>query len=131
MKGILAPDIRLRTQHYMWGGGGYIFSRDVIQAFVDHSASWNHGWMEDVAMSVLAEDIGITLDGTGLCCSINKREHDWLCITHNSKVQEPFEFTDFKDVVKASDQWYWRVKCDLRRHIDGEIMRQLKFHLVP
>lgn len=111
---------------YVWGGGQYIISRDVVKAMVDHSEAWNHSVMEDVAMSQLVSKLGIPMDKEGNCCSVNKREKDWLCIEYNRGKNDAFAFTDFADMRKADKHYFFRVKQDLRRHLDHYIMQQLK-----
>jgi len=123
-KGVKCPGPEGRI--YAWGGAQYVFSRDVVQAFVDHEKSWNHGVIEDVSMSWLAEDVGITIDGTGRCGSVNRRENDWLFLCYNDPEIGGFEFTDFADMAKTKHQHFIRVKQDLQPDKTIWIMKELK-----
>lgn len=112
---------------YLWGGGYFIMSRDVVQTLVDNATKWNHGIMEDVAMSLLAVECGIELNGGGRACSINKRDGGWTCIAYGGT--ESFEFADFSGVNQQQDQFLFRVKCDGQREVDLQVMRELFAHL--
>lgn len=131
MQGItLGPTWHCRVDHdWMWGGGQFIFSRDVIQAFVDNGSQWRHDLMEDVAMSALAHHLDIALDGTGKVCSIEKTENGWMVITYHGSPS--FEFAEFSELARLNDQYFVRCKQDLRRHADADVMRLLKQHLLP
>jgi hypothetical protein len=109
---------------YLWGGAQYIMSRDVIRAFVDNGDKWDHREMEDVSMSLLAVKLGIALDGSGMACSVNERDHDWLCIAYGSPSFEFASFDEFK--AKVGNQFFIRVKQDLKRDRDVWIMRELR-----
>lgn len=111
------------TFTYLWGGGHYIMSRDVVQAFVDHQAKWDHNVMEDVAMSLLAPQLGIPINNNGQACAINKQPKGWLCIWYANGQQGGFECDDFSGMKEAKH--FIRVKQDLKRHLDMEIMRGL------
>lgn len=118
----------VQTMHvdipYLWGGAHYLISRDVIQAFVDYGDLWDHREMEDVSMSLLATKLGIALDGSGMACSINERENDWLCIAYGAP---GFEFKDFDEFkAKVGNQFFIRVKQDGKRERDIWIMRKLR-----
>lgn len=117
------------SRQFAWGGGQFIFSRDLISAFVLNSDKWRHDLMEDVAMSELAQDCGFTLDSTGKFCSVNRTEKGWTLLTYNGK--PGFEFTDFAELAKADDQHFFRCKYDPDRNVDAEWMRKLKEHLTP
>ncbi len=116
-------------QPFVWGGGQFILSRDVVEALVANKEKWRHDLMEDVAMSTLALQCGFTLDSTGRTCSIDKHEDGWLLIAYNGK--PGFRFTNWKDVAQADDQFFFRVKHDPDRSVDEYMMRQLKVHLLP
>lgn len=114
---------------FMWGGGQYIFSRDVIEAFVANGAQWNHSVMEDVAMSELAHDLGIPLDNTGRMCSVQKKGDGWTALRYNSDGVAG-DFATFKEMAEAlDDQFFFRVKHDGDRDSDAEAMRLLKQYL--
>lgn len=110
---------------WMWGGGQYIMSRDVVQSIVDNESKWDHSVMEDVAMSKLVKVLGFDLDTMGRSCSINRGNNSWTLIGCEDNHGIGFDFNDFKDVHKAENQFFIRVKQDQQRHVDVEIMRQL------
>lgn len=112
---------------FLWGGGHFIISRDVVQAMVDNKGRWNHAIMEDVAMSLLAVELGFQLNGNGRACSINKRDGGWTCITYGGT--ESFEFSEWSDINRQEDQFLFRVKCDGDRSVDLLVMRKLKENL--
>lgn len=113
------------NREYLWGGAMYILSRDVVKALVDHQHRWNHGRMEDVAMSHLLQDLGIPFRRLGKCGSVNRKDDHWLFLYYDGEHGGGFEFTDFKDVAKAADQYFIRVKQDLKRDQDVWIMNEL------
>jgi len=105
---------------WMVGAGQFIYSIDVVKKIVENKDLWNHQLMEDVAISCLANDLGITYM-KGNACSINKRESDWLMISYG--LEESKEFKEFSEL--KSKHYFYRVKCDGRRDIDELIMREL------
>lgn len=116
---------------FMWGGGQFIMSRDVVEAMVENKELCRHDVMEDVAMSELAQECGFAINGNGLFASINKQdEKTWMALSYNSAV-DSFEFTDFADIKRLSDQFFFRVKHDPDRRVDADVMRQLALHLPP
>lgn len=125
------PDTKLfrgvKTLHagkpYLWGGAHFLMSRDVIKKFVENGEQWDHREMEDVAMSRLAEQLEIPLDGEGMACSINERPSDWLCIAYGEPGFEFSNFAEFK--AKVGKQFFIRVKQDMKRDRDIWIMREL------
>ena len=104
-------------------------SRDVVAALVLEGHKWRHDLMEDVAMSELAQECGFEL-GHGTACSIERNLTDWFVIAYNGK-QPGFTFTDFADLNRLDDQFFFRVKCDSDRSRDAKIMHLLKTHLIP
>lgn len=115
---------------FMWGGAQFIMSRDVVAEMVANKHLCRHDVMEDVAMSELAQECGFTVDGHGLFCSVNKDGGHWNAIAYNGQV-EGFEFTDFSEINRLSDQFYFRVKHDPDRRVDAEVMQLLAQHLPP
>jgi len=114
---------------YCWGGGGFIFSRDVVDRIVKCGARMNHKEMEDVSLSLLAQQIGIPLDGKGRMCSIDHQPVGYLCLIYNDGNGGGFAFTDFADMKKADYQHFIRVKQEGRRpHGDIFVMRELRKH---
>lgn len=113
---------------FMWGGGGFIMSRDVIEKFVTHPEAWNLGIMEDNSITEAARKLDIPLNGSGRMASINMMPNGTnLCMTYG--LGESFNFVDYADIHKAGPHYFWRCKQDLRRHEDLRIMRELKKHL--
>ncbi len=114
-------------RNWLWGGGQFILSRDVVESLVGQQAKWRHDLMEDVALSELAQDCGYAL-GNGKMCSIDKNGDGWTVTAYNGK--EGFHFTDWRDISKADDQYFFRVKHDPDRSVDAVVMRLLKQHIV-
>lgn len=114
---------------YMWGGGQYVFSRDVIEKLVANRHRFNDSTIqEDQALSKLALDCGFALDGKGMCASIDRDgSGPFRCICYGGG--ESFLFTDFADIKKAEGHFYFRCKQDHDRSIDVQIMHELFKHL--
>ncbi len=108
-------------EDWIWGGGQFIISKDVLQKLVDNKEHWRHDEMEDKAMSFLATKLGVPFK-QGNACSINKHENNWELLSYG--FGKSIIFTDFKDVAN-SPHYFWRVKQDLQRHIDKQIMKEL------
>lgn len=113
------------TPPWLWGGLGYILSKDVVRKIVDNKDQWDHTLMEDMALSFIVSKLNIPFtDGAG--CSIDKYGHDsWLCLSYGESRSKSFIFTDFSDVPLKSNQFFYRVKQDNKRDIDELIMRNL------
>lgn len=125
IRGVCAP---YEGRKYLWGGLQFIISRDVIQGIVSNAHKWNHGLIEDVAMSMLAQDIGFELDCRGRGCAVCKQPDKWLCIWYDDGKQGGFEFKDFTEMTKANGQFFYRTKQDhIHRDLDIYIMEQLYF----
>lgn len=116
---------------FLWGGGSYIISRDVVEKFVANKAKWNRKIMEDNSLTNLANELEIPLSGDGRMASINQVSvmggNAWMVMCYG--VGENFTFTDWSDIKKAGIHYYFRCKQDLERHKDIEIMHQLHKHL--
>jgi hypothetical protein len=127
---------------FIWGGGQFIFSRDVVEKMVARKNEWRRDLMEDVAISRMAELLEISLDQGGMACSINSNDpthhhvsiqnnnfsDEYLCLCYGSS--ENFLFRDFLDMRKAEGQFFFRVKQDHNRSIDLMIMKELYKHLI-
>lgn len=111
---------------FLWGGGGYIISRDVVEQFVANKDKWNNGIMEDNSLTDLANELGIPMSGKGRMASIDQHPTRYVVTAYG--VGGGFTFTDWNDVTKLHPHFYIRVKQDLRRHEDLMIMRQLHKH---
>jgi hypothetical protein len=105
---------------WVWGGGNYIISKDVIEEIIDHKYLWDHSLMEDMAASMVVSKLNIPFT-PGKACSIEKKPYNWFCLSYQG---ESVEFTDFSDLKKI-DQFFYRVKQDDDRTRDEYIMKQL------
>jgi hypothetical protein len=113
---------------FLWGGGSYIMSRDVIEKLVANKDKWNTGIMEDNSLTNLSNELDIPLSGNGRMASIDgQRDGSYQVTTYGTG--EGFRFTDWNDIKKAHPHFYFRCKQDLRRHEDLEIFRKLKQYL--
>lgn len=123
-RGVMAP---YQGGQMMWGGCQFMISRDVVQAMVNNQNRWNHEVMEDVAMTFLCRDLGIPLDGTGRACALHDhRPKPWLCLWYDAGKSGGWECNTFQEMItNLGNQFYIRVKQDLRREIDFEIMQEL------
>lgn len=108
------------TRRYGWGCGT-LFSGDVVQKIVDNKQLWDHSQMEDVSMSHLLDDIGVPYR-EGRIVSIDRQTNGWQATCYET---ESFQFTDFKDIVKAKGQYWFRCKCDSDRSVDEYVMKEL------
>lgn len=127
MRGLIVDD--KQRGPWIWGGGQFLMSRDVVQSLVDNANKWNHAEIEDVAMSLLAREIGIPLVD-GMALTIDKTPEGWRAMTYGSPITA-FNFTDFPEINQQQDQFFYRVKNDSDRTVDAHVMRQLKEHLTP
>jgi len=92
---------------------------------------WDHDAMEDVAMSTLAWALGIPY-GRGKSASI-----DWKpdmqsasCISWNGETGG-FDFSDFKELNRLEDQFFFRCKHDPDRSVDLKTFDLLFNNLIP
>ena len=105
---------------YLWGGGHYIISRDVIQAIVDNKTKWNHSYMEDESMSLVCKGLGIPFHG-GRSCSINFTNNGILLLGYGGGSLEFHQW----ELIKPLKHFFYRVKQDGKRDLDKFIMEQL------
>jgi len=126
MKGLVSTDHR---GPWMWGGGQYIFSRDVVETLVSNRHKYDEILQEDEAISKLARMCGIEFDGTGMLASIDSTpgSNEFRCLLYGGG--ESFTFTDFAEMEKAGGHFFFRLKQDYDRTIDLRIMRELKANL--
>ncbi len=117
------------TPNFMWGGGQYIFSRDVIEKMIENRHKWRDTLQDDEAISRLAVESGVAMDGSGKLATIDSTpgSDEFRCLCYGGG--ENFTFTDFADIGKAGDHHFFRVKQDHDRSIDVKIMHALKNHL--
>lgn len=108
---------------FLWGGGSYIMSRDVIQKLVDNKDQWNYGVMEDNGLTEMANQLGIPFT-PGRMASINiKPDGSYLVMVYGHG--ENFESNNWADLKKIEGHHYFRVKYDPDRNKDLEIMQHL------
>jgi len=108
---------------WMWGGVGFILSRDVVQKVVDNKNLLDRSVMEDKSLSYIINHLGIPYT-KGWGASIDKLHTDkWQCIMYN--YGESFTFENWEDIKKAKGQYFYRVKQDGQRWLDEFIMEQL------
>lgn len=105
---------------YLWGGGHYIISKDVIKKFVDNRDLWDHNYMEDESMSLLATKLGVPYTA-GASCSINIKTDGYLLLCYG---YESILFNDFSE-LKDNPNHFYRVKQDGKRYLDKVIMEEL------
>lgn len=113
---------------YMWGGGQFIFSRDVVERMVEDP--WPLHLMEDVAMSRVADRWGIRMDSNGRLCSLDKIPEGYRALLYNHG--ESFCVDDDLSGLaeRVEGHYFFRVKQDGQRHLDLELMRKL-FREIP
>lgn len=108
-------------KNWLWGGMQFILSKDIVKKVVENKDKWNHSLMEDMALSHLIYDLGMSYtEGKG--CSIDKTNGQWRLMPYGEG--EAFNFNDFKE-VKRLNHFFYRVKQDGERHVDKWIMEQL------
>lgn len=122
---VLSGLITTGEKPFLWGGGSYIISRDVVEKLVEAKDRWNLKIMEDVSLTDIANELQIPMCN-GRMAAINKTEEGWLVITYNHGENFPFKEFDADFAKRVEGHYYFRVKQDLQRHLDLEIMKELK-----
>jgi hypothetical protein len=111
---------------FIWGGGHFLFSRDVITEMVANKGKWNKNVMDDQSLTLMAKELGVPVT-PGVTATINMNPDNYLCLTYNAG--ENFEFTTFENIgERLNPHFFVRCKQDLRRHEDARIMRELHKH---
>jgi hypothetical protein len=105
---------------YVWGGVGFIISKDVVQKIVDNKLHWQHKFMEDESMSRVVNWLSIPFS-PGYAAGIDNMGDHWRCISYNG---ESITFNDFSDLKRLKHHFY-RVKQDGKRWVDEFIMKEL------
>lgn len=105
---------------YLWGGGHFVLSRDVVQRLVANKHHWQHKYMEDESVSLLANWLSIPFT-PGLSASIDNMGDHWRCISYGG---ETVSFTEWVDLKRLGHHFY-RVKQDGKRWVDKFIMEEL------
>lgn len=106
---------------YIWGGVGFLISKDVVERIVANKDRWNHSYMEDEAMSLVVSICGVPFSSFNRACSIDKQADGWKCISYCGKSTD---FTDFS-VLKELGHAFYRVKNDADRNVDEYVMQEL------
>lgn len=107
---------------WCWGGLPFLISKDVVHNLVVNSDYYDHQLIEDVAISKLANRLGVKFkSGTG--CSIDKVGNEWRMLQYGHG--QSFTFSAWEDVKKAEGQFAFRVKQDDDRTKDKFIMQRL------
>lgn len=112
---------------FMWGGGSYIISRDVIEKFVTNKHRWDAKVMEDNSITGLATELDIPLTGNGRMASIDQVADGYVVTTYG--IGSNFKFTNWEDITLSHPHFYYRCKQDFDRSQDLHIFRQLHKHL--
>ncbi len=110
----------LESDHWIWGPA-FIISKDVAQKLVDAKAYLDTNLMEDKGISFLANKLNIPYT-QGRMCSIDKMENSWRCLCYGT---ESIEFTQFSELHKIKDQFFFRCKQDYDRNVDAFVMESL------
>lgn len=105
---------------YLWGGVGFIISRDVVEKIVLNKHHWQHKYMEDESMSLLVNWLSIPFS-PGYAAGIDNMGDHWRCISYNG---ESITFNDFAELKRLGHHFY-RVKQDGKRWVDEFIMKEL------
>lgn len=109
------------NKEWLWGGGMFSISKDVIEKIVANKHLLRNDIMEDMSLSYLVSELGVPfIDGKS--CSIDKTDKGWRCIMYG--YGNSFEFTEWEE-IKNITQHYYRVKNDLNRDVDRFVMERL------
>lgn len=106
---------------FIWGGTGWLFSKDVVQKIVDNKQLWNDTFMEDESLGLIATALKIPLTN-GYTGAIDNMGDHWRCITYGEG--ESITFTDFKDLIPLKHHFY-RIKVDGKRHEEEAISQTM------
>lgn len=104
---------------YAWGPH-YLLSKDVVQLIVDNKDKWNHGLMDDVALGLLMNDLGIPLNNKGSMASIDAKNKTFL--SYNNNDSGGGSYTDLSELAHLP---LIRVKQDYDRTEDIRLMHEL------
>lgn len=128
-EGVLRGGMTGGEDPFLWGGCQYVISRDVIERMVETKDRWNANLMDDQSITKSAQALGIDLHQGPMACAIDDHgDGTYTCVVYGPG--ETFKFTDFAEVAqRVPDHFFFRVKQDLRRHLDIEMMHQLKKQL--
>lgn len=105
---------------WCWGPS-FILSKDVVSNLVGNKNKLDRSLMEDVGISHLFNKFNIPYIN-GRMAVIDRAVNGYRCMCYGG---ESFEFEDWQDIKKAENQFFFRVKMDLRRDLDEFIMCKL------
>ena len=105
---------------YVWGGVGYVISKDVVKKIVLNRHHWQHKYMEDESMSLLVNWLSVPFS-PGYAAGIDNMGDNWRAISYNG---ESISFTYFAELKRLNHHFY-RVKQDGKRWVDEFIMKEL------
>lgn len=105
---------------WLWGPA-LTFSKDVVHKLVDNKVHLDETLMEDMGLSYLANKLKIPYT-QGRLCTIDKINNGWRAMAYGST---GLEFTDFEDLKKIDNQFYYRCKQDYDRDQDAYIMNEI------
>jgi len=118
-QGLVAPYYDIGK--FMWGVG-YTISRDYVETIVN--AKWDYSLMDDVSISFAAQSIGIELTGGHKLLTIDEmKEGKYQILNYGIQIENKI-IADISE-IDMSEHFHYRVKQDLNRHKDIEIMKQL------
>lgn len=123
-KNVFAGPVVIDNPNWVWGGLGFLLSKDVVQKIVKNKQHWNNGEMEDKALSYMVTRLKIPYTN-GAGCSIDQYGESWLCLSYGETRSKSFTFKEFSEVPEKSNQFFYRVKQDKNRDKDKYIMEQL------
>lgn len=110
------------TPVWNWGGCGFILSKDVAQKIVDNKKEWNHSVMEDMALSYLINKLEIPYTPLR-AASIDNMGNNWRCMSYHGV--ESFEFSDFSEITKSDNHFFFRIKQDGKRYMEEFISNEM------
>ncbi len=109
---------------FIWGGGHFLFSRDVIEKFVANKDKWNRNVMDDNSITDMAKELGVPVT-PGRTATVNfQPDGSYLTLVYNHG--ENFTHTDFDSIgSKLEGHFFVRCKHDPDRTVDLKIIREL------
>lgn len=119
-QGLIVPKSEHEPQ-WIWGGGQFIISKDIIKKFVENKDKYNHSLIEDIGISRLADTLNIPYTN-GVCCTIDKTENGWRVLNYG--FGDNYEFETFEQ-FKQQGHFFYRVKQDYNRNMDTFLMNEL------
>lgn len=122
--GAISPvDIDGKYAFYLWGPTLYL-SRDVVEMYVSNSDKLRYSVSEDVDISLLLSQLGVTLDSRGNFASINQKPDGWLVITYGNPFYGGGHISRL-DELKGKNIASIRVKQFQHVSVEVDLMRRL------